>query len=60
MNLKVVMLLKISPVDITKQLQSLTVLPISSQLDLIADLKRLPFSLMLDGSNDTRVLKCFL
>ena len=54
------MLLKISPVDITKQLQSLTALPISSQLDLIADLKRLPFSLMLDGSNDTGVLKCFL
>ena len=29
------------------------------QLDLIADLKKLPFSLMLDESNDTDVLKMF-
>ena len=29
------------------------------QLDQIADLKKLPFSLMLDGSNDTGVLKMF-
>ena len=29
------------------------------QLDLIADLKKLTFSLMLDGSNDTGVLKMF-
>ena len=29
------------------------------QLDLIDDLKKLPFSLMLDGSNETGVLKMF-
>ena len=29
------------------------------QLDLMADLKKLPFSLMLDGSKDTGVLKMF-
>ena len=29
------------------------------QLDLIFDLKKLPFSLMLDGSNDTGVVKIF-